>query len=132
MRALSGGAGRLAWLGLTPDPERLLPGQVARLRHAADPATAVSDLESSERRRVERLILHGTQRRWIRYLGELTDLVVAVASGAAPGDPRAAREVADVVGHHHRMLIGLPGPGYHRTVAQRAALDAALDRLESR
>ncbi len=132
MRAFSGRPRRLAWLGLTPDPERLLPGHVARLRHAMDPATPETDLENAERRRVERLILHGTQRRWIRYLSELTDLVVAVASGAAPGDPRTAREVADVVGHHHRMLIGLPGPGYQRTAAQRTALDTALTGLESR
>lgn len=132
MRALSGRNRRLAWLGLTPDPERLLPGHVARLRHASDPRTPVTDLEASERHRVERLILHGTQGRWLRYLGELTDLVVAVATGAAPGDPRTAVEVADVVRHHHRMLIGLPGDGYRRTREQRAALDTALTGLKSR
>ncbi|MFF5289843.1 hypothetical protein [Paractinoplanes globisporus] len=159
MRALSGGNRRLAWLGLTPDPERLLPGQVARLRHAAALGTseasraadasqasdaarasragdasqaAQADLERAERRRIEQLILHGTSRRWLRYLGELTDLVVAVADGKSPGDPRTAHEVAEVVSHHHRMLIGLPGPGYELAAGQRAALDTALSRLESR
>ncbi|WP_433364161.1 hypothetical protein ACQPZX_33465 [Actinoplanes sp. CA-142083] len=131
MRALSGRNRRLAWLGLTPDPERLLPGHVARLRHARFSGTSVADLEIAERGRVERLILHGTPRRWLRYLGELTTLVVAVADGG-PGDPHTAREVGDVIRHHHRMLIGLPGPGYQRTGAQRAALDDALLRLESR
>ena len=128
MRALSGRNRRLAWLGLTPDPERLLPGEVARLRHAADTATSVADLERAERARVERLILHGTAGRWLRYLGELTDLVVAVAEGRAPGDPQLAREIADVIRHHHRMLIGLPGPGYERTAGQRAALSLLEER----
>jgi hypothetical protein len=148
LRAYSGSRRRLIWLGLTPDPERLLPGQVAALRQASsgEPSEQTSEqpsmqtsgqpsmeaAEQAERRRVERLVMHGTQRRWIAYLGEVTDLVHRVATGAAPGDRRIALEVADVVRHHHRMLIGLPGPGYAQVAGQRADLDLAIELLEGR
>jgi hypothetical protein len=136
LRAYSGSRRRLIWLGLTPDPERLLPGQVAALRQTSSgetsEQTSMAAAEQAERRRVERLVMHGTQRRWIAYLGEVTDLVHRVATGAAPGDRRIALEVADVVRHHHRMLIGLPGPGYAQAAGQRADLDLAIELLEGR
>ncbi|MFD7614553.1 hypothetical protein [Streptomyces sp. NPDC059828] len=86
-------------------------------------------LAAAERRRVERLILHGTERSWLRYLAEVTDLVTAVASGARRGDRAAALLAGEVVLEHHRMLIGLPGTGYGRTAADRRALETAVSAL---
>ncbi|MFB7510979.1 hypothetical protein, partial [Streptomyces broussonetiae] len=68
---------------------------------------------------------------WLRYLGEVTDLVVRAAHGAttaAPG-PAAVAVAAEVVLDHHRMLIGLPGTAYARTATQRQELERALARL---
>ncbi|MER0484816.1 hypothetical protein ABR737_41960 [Streptomyces sp. Edi2] len=132
------GRRNLIWLGLTPEPERELPATVAALRSAARrtpdvPAEAEAEAEATaaERRRVERLILHGTQHGWLRYLAEVTDLVTAVAGRTRPGDRRAALRAAEVVLDHHRMLIGLPGPGYDRTAADRGALERAVRTLRT-
>ncbi|BDH12869.1 hypothetical protein [Streptomyces hygroscopicus] len=122
----------LIWLGLTPEPERELPATVAALRTAArQPADAPAKAAEAERRRVERLILHGTQRGWLRYLAEVTGLVTAVAGSDRPGERRAALRAAEVVLDHHRMLIGLPGPGYDRTTADRRALESAVRTLRA-
>ncbi|MFI9649246.1 hypothetical protein ACIHAA_23480 [Streptomyces sp. NPDC052040] len=121
----------LVWLGLTPEPEQELPAAVAALRAPAarrPPAALVA----AERQRVERLVLRGTQRSWLRYLGEVTGLVVDAAAGPATADPRPALLAAEVVLDHHRMLIGLPGAGYARTAAQRRDLEHALTRLTAR
>ncbi|MET8446023.1 hypothetical protein [Streptomyces sp. NPDC005209] len=121
----------LEWLGLTPEPEQELPAAVAALRApAADrPSTA---LIAAERHRVERLVLRGTQRGWLRYLREVTELVVEAAAGSATADPRPALVAGEVVLDHHRMLIGLPGAGYAHTATQRRDLERALARLRSR
>ncbi|MFI7407276.1 hypothetical protein ACIBU0_01160 [Streptomyces sp. NPDC049627] len=120
----------LVWLGLTPEPEQELPTAVAALRSPARGGSP-SALVAAERHRVQRLVLRGTQRGWLRYLGEVTDLVVeAAASGTA--DPRAALVACEVVLDHHRMLIGLPGTGYAHTATQRRDLEQALARLRSR
>ncbi|MFI0903230.1 hypothetical protein ACH4TE_06715 [Streptomyces sioyaensis] len=122
----------LVWLGLTPEPERELPTTVAALRTAVrDLAHTPAEAAQAERHRVERLILHGTQQRWLRYLAEVTGLVTAVAGGARPGDRRAALRAAEVVLDHHRMLIGLPGTGYGRTAADRRALESAVRTLRT-
>ncbi|OEU86769.1 hypothetical protein DB35_24340 [Streptomyces abyssalis] len=114
----------LVWLGLTPEPERELPSNVAALR---SPPTA----SAVEYRRVQRLILHGSERSWLRYLAEVTELVTGVATGTRPGDRRAALLAAEVVLDHHRMLIGLPGSAYARTARQRDALESALHSLRT-
>ncbi|WP_129311084.1 hypothetical protein [Streptomyces sp. L2] len=121
----------LVWLGLTPEPEQELPAAVAALRApaAGRPAPA---LITAERRRVERLVLRGTQRDWLRYLGEVTALVVQAADGPPAAGRGAALLAAEVVLDHHRMLIGLPGSGYDRTAAQRHALERAVARLTPR
>ncbi|MFE4696440.1 hypothetical protein ACFRIC_05045 [Streptomyces sp. NPDC056738] len=121
----------LAWLGLTPEPEQELPVAVAALRASAA-GRPPSVLVAEERRHVERLVLRGTQRSWLRYLGEVTDLVVAAAEEPGPAGPGPALLAGEVVLDHHRMLIGLPGSGYDRTRAQRQALEHAVDRLRSR
>ncbi|MFF8784949.1 hypothetical protein [Streptomyces sp. NPDC015125] len=126
------GRRNLIWLGLTPEPERELPATVAALRTAARRITdAPAEATAAEHRRVERLILHGTQHGWLRYLAEVTDLVTAVAGRTRPGDRRAALRAAEVVLDHHRMLIGLPGPGYDRTAADRSALERAVRTLRT-
>ncbi|WP_414507036.1 hypothetical protein [Streptomyces sp. NEAU-L66] len=125
------GRRNLIWLGLTPEPERELPATVAALRTARRTADTPAEATEAERRRVERLILHGTQHGWLRYLAEVTGLVTAVAARTRPGDRRAALRTAEVVLDHHRMLIGLPGPGYDRTAADRSALERAVRTLRT-
>ncbi|MFF8833435.1 hypothetical protein [Streptomyces sp. NPDC015131] len=123
---------RLAWLGLTPEPERELPAAVAALRAPAPHQDgAIGQRTAAERRRVERLILRGGRHDWLRYLAEVTALVIAVADGTRQGDRAAALLAGEVVLDHHRMLIGLPGPGYGRTAADRAALETALRTLRT-
>ncbi|MEU3189700.1 hypothetical protein ABZ686_03445 [Streptomyces sp. NPDC006992] len=114
----------LVWLGLTPEPERELPSNVAALR---SPPTG----SAAEQRRVQQLILRGSERSWLRYLDEVADLVTHVANGTRPGDRRAARLAAEVILDHHRMLIGLPGSAYARTARQRHALESALRILHA-
>ncbi|OIK06368.1 hypothetical protein [Streptomyces monashensis] len=118
----------LVWLGLTPEPEQELPAAVAVLRAqaAGRPSSA---LVTAERQRVERLVLRGTQHSWLRYLGEVTDLVVKAAEASVTADPGAALVAGEVVLDHHRMLIGLPGTAYARTATQRRDLERALARL---
>jgi hypothetical protein len=121
----------LVWLGLTPEPERELPAAVAALRAPAAGRPSSASV-AAERKRVERLVLRGTQHSWLRYLGEVTNLVVRAAAGSATGDPRPALLAGEVVLDHHRMLIGLPGPAYARTATQRRELQGALARLRTR
>ncbi|WP_328859553.1 hypothetical protein [Streptomyces sp. NBC_00306] len=122
----------LVWLGLTPEPERELPRSVAALRAPRrDTAAVPPELADAEHRRVQRLILRGTRRSWLRYLAEVTHLVTAVADGSRPGDRRAALLAGEVVLDHHHMLIGLPGPGYDSTAADRSALEEAVRALRT-
>ena len=120
----------LVWLGLTPEPEQELPTAVAALRAPADGRPA-SSLVAAERNRVERLVLRGTHRGWLRYLAEVTELVVRAAASAT-ADPRPALLAGEVVLDHHRMLIGLPGAGYAHTAPQRRDLESALALLRAR
>ena len=57
-----------AWLGLTPQPERLLPELLAYLQD--DPSESAV---SSEQNRVTDLVLPGTGRRWLRYLDQASE-----------------------------------------------------------
>ncbi|MER6070043.1 hypothetical protein ABT187_14610 [Streptomyces sp. NPDC001817] len=121
----------LQWLGLTPEPEQELPAAVAALR-APTAGPPPSALITAERRRVERLVLRGTQRGWLRYLREVTDLVVEAADRPSSADAEAALLAGQVVLDHHRMLIGLSGPAYARTATQRRDLKRALAHLGAR
>ncbi|WP_020525527.1 hypothetical protein [Catelliglobosispora koreensis] len=98
----------LVWLGLTPEPERELPAAVAVLRGGS---------ETAERQRISKLLLHGTQRQWLRYLDEVAELALA----AQPGT-QAAKHVKAIVLEHHRMLIGLRGNAYVATENMRERL----------
>jgi hypothetical protein len=106
---------RDAWLSLTPEPERELPAAVAVLGGGD---------EESERRRVERLVVHGGNRAWLRYLTRAVDLAEASAGNPDPEVGRAREVVMDVVRNHHMLLLGLPGRASDRTSAERARLEA--------
>ncbi|MGW2646285.1 hypothetical protein ACWC2T_15510 [Streptomyces sp. NPDC001393] len=121
----------LQWLGLTPEPEQELPAAVAALR-APSAGPPPSALITAERRRIERLVLRGTQRGWLRYLREVADLVVEAADRPSTADPGPALLAGQVLLDHHRMLIGLSGPGYVGTATQRRDLERALAHLRAR
>ena len=117
---------RASWLSITPEPERELPQAVATLsaRRRAGPEAV-----AAERARIERLILHGSQRRWLAYLHDVVDLICA-ADGSEDPDVTAARvRAAKVIANHHNLLLGLPdyGPIHPRLTATDASRLRALD-----
>ena len=126
---------RFGWLGLTPEPERELPVAVGTLRARRTPGMSVEARIAAEAHRIERLIMYGTQRTWLRYLSEVTRLITdaADACSSAEAAPSAAGPThyecvaltlgaAETVLDHQRMLIGLPGPGYDRVATDRNVL----------
>jgi hypothetical protein len=112
---------RAWWLSITPEPERELPDAVATLtagRRAAPGSVA------AEQARIERLILHGSQRRWLAYLHDVVDLIDAHVGSDDP-DVAAARERAiKVIANHHNLLLGLPGDGSRLTATDSSRLRA--------
>jgi hypothetical protein len=90
------------WLSLTPEPELELPAAIARLRHGVEPAPG--DLER-ERARAERLVVHGSRRRWERWLDEARALAGSEADDPAKQDARAA--AIDVISNHDALKLGL-------------------------
>ena len=86
---------RDVWLSLTPEPERELPAALAVLGE--------SDVEA-ERRRVERLVVHGGNGAWLRYLRRALDLAEA-GHRLARGIPRGYRWLAD---HLVRAACAVP------------------------
>ncbi|MDQ6817599.1 MAG: hypothetical protein M3018_09390, partial [Actinomycetota bacterium] len=61
-----------SWLSLTPEPERELPRLVATLRHGGPPSP---ELVGTEEARLDRLVLHGSEGAWLRYLHGVVELV---------------------------------------------------------
>ena len=118
---------RVIWLGLTPEPERELPEAVAALRALESGTRQDTDAEV---RRIRHLILHGTQRTWLRYLADVTALVQR--GSAHPHTARTALSAAETVLDHHRMLIGLPGSAYDRVAADRDTLAGIVGVLRER
>lgn len=113
---------RAAWLSVTPEPERELPIAAATLRVGTRPDPA---MVQAEERRIERLLLHGTQRRWIAYLHEVATLIDARAESTDPEVlVQRARAIA-VLANHHNLLLGLPGRGARLTELDRARLNRA-------
>lgn len=112
---------RASWLSITPEPERELPEAVATLsagRRAGPAAVA------AEEARIERLILHGSQRRWLAYLHDVVDLI---AAGNGSDDPEVADARARaiiVIANHHNLLLGLPGDGARLTATDSSRLRA--------
>jgi hypothetical protein len=111
---------RASWLSVTPEPERELPEAVATLTSGR---RATAEAVARERARIEKLILHGSERRWLAYLHGVVELLDATAHSSDP-DVLAARERARaVIVNHHNLLLGLPGRAAQRTAADRARLN---------
>ncbi|MBV9001467.1 MAG: hypothetical protein JO304_20580 [Solirubrobacterales bacterium] len=110
---------RAPWLSLTPEPERELPAAVATLVYGHRPS---DESVAAEAARIERLVLHGRERRWERYLHGVVSLIDQRAADADP-DVAQAREVAiAVISNHHNLLLALPGRGAKRTETDRRRL----------
>ena len=101
------------------EPERELPWAVATLRQGE---WASADAVAEERARIERMLLRGSQRRWLAYLHEVIALIVSSADLGDPGVARARSLAGAVISNHHALLLGLPGPGAAWTAADRATL----------
>jgi hypothetical protein len=110
---------RTSWLSVTPEPERELPAAVATITLGRrPPAEAVG----RERARIERLVLQGSQRRWLAYLHRVVELIEACAAASDPDVVHARRRAAAVIANHHNLLLALPGPGARLTAEDRLAL----------
>jgi hypothetical protein len=112
---------RASWLSITPEPERELPMAVATL---AAGRRAGPDAVVAEQARIERLILHGTQRRWLAYLHEVVDLIAAEGVSDDPDVIVARHRATTVIANHHNLLLGLPGPGADITANDSSRLRA--------
>jgi hypothetical protein len=117
---------RVSWLSITPEPERELPAAVATLaagRHAGPGAVA------AEQARIERLILHGSQRRWLAYLHDVVDLIAAEDGSEDPDVSAARRRATKVIANHHNLLLGLQdyAPTHPRLTATDSSRLRALD-----
>jgi hypothetical protein len=111
---------RATWLSVTPEPERELPDAVATLalgRRAGTEAVA------RERARIERLVLHGSQRRWLDYLHRVVELIESRSGVEDPEVARACALATAVVANHHNLLLALPGRGAELTAEDRARLE---------
>ena len=95
---------RHAWLSITPEPERELPAALATLRAGGVPSEAAVE---SERRRVERLITHGSRRAWAAYIADAAALARGAAGEQEVADARAL--VLEVIDNHDNLRLGLPG-----------------------
>jgi hypothetical protein len=110
---------RATWLSLTPEPERELPAAVATLRLGARPHDCAVAEESE---RIERLVLHGSQRGWNRYLHGIVELIERRGGDPDPDVVQARALAVQVIANHHSLLLGLPGRGAQRTEADRRRL----------
>ena len=113
-----------SWLSVTPEPERELPEALATLRYEADPPPPEGVRE--EEGRIERLILHGSQRDWLAYLTRALEETERTRPSRNPGVVRARAIVREVIANHHNLLLGLPGRGAERTADERRRLNGGL------
>jgi hypothetical protein len=114
---------RASWLSITPEPERELPEAVATLKCGGAPA---ADAVARERRRVERLVLRGSERQWLAYLHEVVELVDRSAASADQSElvARAQARARAVISNHHNLLLALPGRAAESTATDRSRLAA--------
>jgi hypothetical protein len=115
---------RATWLSVTPEPERELPEVVATL---AGGRRATPEAVEAERVRIERLVLHGSQRRWLLYLHRVVDLIQSAAGTRDPDVQRARSRAVAVIANHHNLLLALPGAGARLTAGDRARLKELND-----
>lgn len=108
-----------SWLSITPEPERELPRVVATLAQGGEPSPAAVAEETA---RIERLVLHGSQREWLRYLHRVVELIEGSAGDPDAEVQRARTTATAVISNHHNLLLGLPGRGAQISAADRAKL----------
>jgi hypothetical protein len=111
---------RASWLSVTPEPERELPEAVATLvlgRRAEPSAVA------REQTRIERLVLRGSERRWLAYLHQVVGLIENRSSTTDPAVVQARELASAVLANHHNLLLGLPGRGAELTTEDRVRLE---------
>ena len=118
---------RAPWLSVTPEPERVLPEAVATL--AAGRRVSAVEVEH-ERVRIERLILHGSQRQWLNYLHQAVELIHARADEPDPDVVRSRAIAVTAIGNHHNLLLAHPGRGAAITADDRVALERLRAELE--
>jgi hypothetical protein len=111
---------RASWLSFTPEPERELPEAVATLACGGVPSP---DAVARERERVERLVLHGSERQWLSYLRGVVELIDR-ADDHSEAVSRARSRATAVVSNHHNLLLALPGRAAEKTAADRVRLAA--------
>jgi hypothetical protein len=112
---------RASWLSVTPEPERELPEAVATLARRRRASHA--DVER-ERVRIERLVLRGSQRRWLAYLRGVLELIEATDGDRDADVARARARARAVISNHHNLLLALPGRGAEATARDRDRLAA--------
>jgi hypothetical protein len=117
---------RVSWLSLTPEPERELPAAVATLVHGGRPSRASV---AAEELKVERLVLRGSERRWLAYLRDVRELIERAAVSDDAEVQRARRLAAAVLSNHHNLLLGLPGGAARRTARERVILAELASRI---
>lgn len=110
---------RSTWLSITPEPERELPRAVAALAHGGEPSASAVEAETA---RVERLILRGNQREWLRYLHGVVELIEGRGADPDPEVQHAHMIAAAVISNHHNLLLGLGGRGARLSAADREKL----------
>jgi hypothetical protein len=118
---------RAAWLSITPEPERELPEAIATLTAGRLGSRGAVQAETLK---IERLLLHGGQRRWLRYLHGVVELIDARADCEDPDVQRARARARAVIANHHNLLLALQARPSGQTDTDRARL-TALDRQES-
>jgi hypothetical protein len=114
---------RATWLSITPEPERELPEAVATLTAGHRPP---ADAIEAERMRIERLILHGSQREWLDYLSRVVSLIESRLEDPDPAVLDARERAVAVVSNHHNLLLAVPGSGGRRAAADRDRLSHLL------
>jgi hypothetical protein len=114
---------RSTWLSVTPEPERELPEAVATLAAGERPS---EQAVAAERARIERLVLRGTQRRWLGYLHGVVDLIERRTVTDDPDVQRARSRAVAVIANHHNLLLALPGRGARRTDTDRRRLSELI------
>jgi hypothetical protein len=112
---------RATWLSITPEPERELPKAVATLAAGRRPSP---EAVAAEQARIERLVLHGSQRRWLGYLHDVVDLIDAGRAGDDPDVAAARARAQAVIANHHNLLLGLPGAAARLTATDLTRLRA--------
>jgi hypothetical protein len=116
---------RATWLSVTPEPERELPEAVATLAAGRRPSP---ESVAAERARIERLVLHASQRRWLEYLHRVVELIDGDAGAGDPDVERARSRAVAVIANHHNLLLALPGAGARLTARDRTRLQALDDQ----